>query len=177
VSVLLVVAGADAGTGPSLFPLADGNRWTLRDLKSGTASTITARRSGAVFILRAFPGAGTVRVRGQGEGVEAWDAVDRRWEPFLRLGAPAGTRYLVDLRGTTFWEDVDVTVASRRAVVRDARGRALRGCVRLTFSYRVGIADAGLEVLAFAPGVGPVFASEQSIEGPRESTLASFTLR
>jgi hypothetical protein len=175
----LVVALAAAAIGSAaapakLFPLADGNFWTLRERGSGVPSTTTVQERGGAFLLRGFPGAGTLRVRVAGLGVEAWDPGDHRWEPFLRLGARAGTRYVVDLSNKLFWRAIEVRIASRRAVVRGYRGRVLRGCTLLTFSYRQPIADAGLEELAFAPGIGLVKASEQSIEGPRVSTLASF---
>ena len=174
---LAAVAGASAARQASLFPLADGNRWTLRDLDSGAATTISLRRGASGLVLRGFPGADALRVRRAGRAVQAWDPEDRRWEPFLRFGAPAGTRYLVDLGGTSLWRSVEVVVASKRAVVRDFRGRVLRRCTRLAFLYRIPIADAGLLELSFAPGIGPVRFSEETIAGPRESALAAFRVR
>ena len=103
--------------------------------------------------------------------------MSRRWEPFLRLGAPAGTRFKVDLAGTPLWRSLTVTVASRSVVVHDARGKALRDCVRLTFATRKPIADAGLEELVFAPGVGFARIAEQTIAGTRVRVLSSHRLR
>ena len=103
--------------------------------------------------------------------MEAWDAADGRWETFLRLGAPAGTRYKVDLPRAGLWRNLVVTVASRKLEVEDARGRTLRGCVRLTFRNPKGLADAGLEELVFAPGVGIVRVAEITIAGTRTRLL------
>jgi hypothetical protein len=96
---------------------------------------------------------------------------------FLRLGAPAGTRYVVDLADTALWRSVVVTVASRRAVVEDATGRTLRNCVRLVVRQRKPVADAGVEELVFAPGVGPARIVEQTIAGPRTFLLAVWKVR
>lgn len=162
---------------PSPFPLADGNRWVLRDTETGTARTILLVRKPSGLVLRGLPGAADLRVRGAGKTKEAWDPASRRWEPLLRLGAPAGTRYVVDVGNSGLWRSLQVTVASRQAVVHDARGKTLRGCVRLTFRAKKPIADAGLEELTFAPGIGPVAVTEITIAGPRRSTLASYRLR
>lgn len=161
----------------SPFPLADGNRWVLRDTETGTARTILLVRKPSGLVLRGLPGAADLRVRSAGKTTEAWDPASRRWEPLLRLGAPAGTRYVVDVGNSGLWRSLQVTVASRQAVVHDARGKTLRGCVRLTFRAKKPIADASLEELTFAPGIGPVAVTEITIAGPRRSTLASYRLR
>jgi hypothetical protein len=157
---------------PRLLPLAAGNRWVLRD-EQGSAGTISVVRTSSGLLLRGLPGAGELRVRAAGRAVEAWDPDSARWEPFLRLGAPVGTRYTVDLAGTALWRSLVVTVASRSAVVHDARGKTLRDCLRLTFGSRKPIADAGLEELVFAPGLGFARTSEQTIAGTRVRVLAA----
>ena len=162
---------------PSPFPFADGNRWVLRNTDTGTARTISLSRKQSGLVLRGLPGAADLRVRRVSKTIEAWDPASRRWEPLLRLGAPAGTRYVVDIGDSSLWRSLQVTVASRQAVVHDARGKTLRGCVRLTFRARKPIADAGLEELTFAPGIGPVAVTEITIAGSRRSTLASYRLR
>jgi hypothetical protein len=162
---------------PSALPLAAGNRWVLRDAELGGTQAIAVTRSAAGLVLHGLPGAGDLRVRTAGRAVVAWDPADRRWEPFLRLGAAAGTTYAVDLAGTAIWRSLLVTVDSRRTVVTDARGKTFRNCVRLTFAARKPIADAGLEELVFAPGVGFVRTSEQTIAGPRVHLLAALRLR
>jgi hypothetical protein len=177
---LAIATGVSSAATPppaSLFPFADGNRWTLRERTSGAPMTISMRGRPGAFVLHRFPGLEAVRVRRVRGSVEAWDSADRRWEPFLRLSASVGTRYRVDLAGSVLWESVDVAVASKRALVRDYRGRVLRRCTRLTFRYRSPIADAGLEQLSFAPGIGPVSVSETTIAGTRERVLASFRVR
>ena len=176
---LALAAGPYAGAAraPSLFPLADGNRWTFTDLRSGTPRVISVRRQAGALVLRGFPGTAALRVRRAGQGVQAWDAAQRRWEPFLRLGAPRGTRYTVDLAGAGLWRKVVVTVESKRAVVQDSWDRTWRRCTRLGFRYRLPIADAGLEGLAFAPGVGPVWFEETTIAGPRVSALSGHRIR
>jgi hypothetical protein len=160
---------------PSLLPLSAGNRWVLRDPDRGGTKTLSVVRGASGLVLRGLPGAGELRVRTVGRAVEAWDTTSRRWEPILRLGAPAGTTYLVDLPATG-WRALTVTVASRRAEVEDARGKVLRNCVRLTFSTRKPVADAGLQELAFAPGVGFALTQEQTIAGPRIHLLAAYRL-
>jgi hypothetical protein len=174
---LLGCGAAAAGAHPSLFPLGDGNRWTLHDLQFGSETTIEVRGRASGLLLRGWPGASELRVRSAGRTVEAWDPSDQRWEPLLRLGAPRGTRYLVALGGIALWRSVEVEIASREAVVRDLRERTFRGCTRLTFRQRKPVVDAGLLELVVAPGVGPVRISVQTIAGPRQSLLAAHRIR
>jgi hypothetical protein len=134
-------------------------------------------RSGSALVLRGFPGTGPQRVRGLGDAVQARDSSQQRWEPFLRLGAPAGTSYAVYLADSPLWRSVVVTIASRHAVVEDANGRTLRNCVRLVVRQRKPVADAGVEELVFAPGVGPARIVEQTIAGPRTFLLAVWKVR
>jgi hypothetical protein len=179
-ALALVAAGFPAATAattsPSMLPLNEGNRWVLRDPDLGGTRSISVLRRPSGLVLRGVPGASDLRVRTVGRAIEVWDASSRRWEPFLRLGAAAGTTYLVDLPGTAFWRSLVVRVASRRVEVEDARGKTLRNCVRLTFSTKKPIADAGLEELVFAPGVGFALSSEQTIAGPRVYLLAALRL-
>ena len=173
-----VTSGNAVSSAPAaLLPLADGNRWVLRDLESGVTTTISTTRTRAGLVLSGLPGAGELRVRASGRSIQAWDRARARWEPFLRLGAPNGTRYKVDLAGAPLWRSLTVTVASRAAVVRDARGKTLRNCVRLTFASGKPVADAGVEELVFAPRVGFVRTAEQTIAGTRTHLLAELRLR
>lgn len=182
--MLLAVAGcgATAGEDPAqrrssaLLPLADGNRWVLRDVERPSTATISVVRRPSGLVLRGLPGAGDLRVRTASRAVQAWDPADGRWEPFLRLGARAGTRYAVALSSAPLWRSVTVTVSSRSAVVRDGRGRTLRGCVRLTFAARKPVADAGLEEVVLAPGVGFARIADQTIAGTRVRVLAGLRL-
>ena len=57
---------SDAARRASPFPLADGNRWTLRDVKMDAAPTIAVRRGYAGFVLSGLPGMPDVRVRWSG---------------------------------------------------------------------------------------------------------------
>lgn len=175
---LALVACGDAAVAlaPHPFPLANGNHWTLRQVDSGVATTISVRRSAGRLVLHGFPGAGDLRVRRAGQTLEAWDPADGRWEAFFRFGAPVGTRYVVKLPRTPLWHSVEVSVASKSAAVRDYNGKLRRGCTRFTFSYE-GVADAGLEHLSFAPGIGPVRYSESTIAGPRTYALAAFKVK
>jgi hypothetical protein len=180
--VLAVLAGlfpslTAATEQPDLLPLAAGNRWVLRDARLDSTKTISITRGSSGLTLHGLPGADDIRVRAAGRAVVAWDPVDKRWEPFLRLGATAGTSYALDLAGLPLWRSLVVTVESRRAIVHDARGKTLRNCVRLVFAARKPIADAGLEELVFAPAVGIVRTSEQTIAGPRVHLLAALRLR
>jgi hypothetical protein len=174
---LSVAAAAGAAPSPSLFPLADGNRWMLRDAERGAVSTISVRRQGGSFVLHGFPGAGDLRVRAAGEAVQAWDSSQARWEPFLPLGARAGTTQPVDLRATALWRNVLVTVASKNATVENDDGSERRGCTLLTFRSKGKLVDAGLEEMAFAPRVGPVRIVEQTIAGTRVKALVARTVK
>jgi|SRR5215208_2001513 len=162
---------------PRFLPLANGNRWTLRDLETRAATTVSVRTQGKAFVLRGFPGTSSLRVRRVQQNIQAWDRAQRRWESFLRLGARAGTRYGVDLGDAFLWQAVEVRVASKRADVRDYHGKLHRGCVRFTLRYRQPIADAGLEQLSFAPGIGLVRYSDTSIGGPRTSALGAARIK
>ena len=166
--------GAEAAGGPALFPLAAGNRWTFADQQTGASRVISVRRVAGALVLRGFPGTSALRVRKVGQSVQAWDRRDRRWEPFLRLGAPRGTRYRVDLAGTALWRRMVVTVEARRAVIQDSWDRTWRNCTRLAFESRLPVADAGVENVAFAPGIGPVWFEELTIAGPRASSLSGY---
>lgn len=170
----LAAADCSAGTPKRPFPLRDGNRWTLLDVATGARSRLAVQREASRLVLRGFPGAGALRVRPRGAAVEAWDERDRRWEPFLRLGARAGTTYRVDLGQEVLWQNVTVVVRSRTASVHDATDTVHSGCVVLRFRAARPIADAGVEEIAFAPGVGPVRVVETTIAGPRARLLESF---
>jgi len=174
---IVTVQYAGATGPPSAFPLADGNRWILSDVEGGGRATVSVRRQPAGLVLDGLPGTADLRVRAAGRTIEAWDPANRRWEPLLRLGAPAGTKYVVNLGSEPLWRSLRVTVASRDAVVHDARGKTLRNCVELTFRSLKPVADAGLEELTFAPGIGLVRTVELTIAGPRERVLASLRLR
>jgi hypothetical protein len=166
--------GANAATQPSLFPLEVGRSWQLYDERTGRragAVAVAREAEPAGVVLRGFPGLGEARVRGVGDAVEVWDPVARRWTRFLRLGAAAGTSWVVNLPRTLLWRNVVVTVASRNETVEDADGRAVRGAVRLTLRNRGKLADAGLEELVFAPGVGLARVVETTIAGPRTAVL------
>jgi hypothetical protein len=170
---LALVAVAEVRAQPkSLFPIAHGNRWTLRDVDSGVPRTVSVLNGVSGLELYGFPGLtdGT-RVRRAGATVQVWEATGQRWVTLLRFG-PAGSRFQVDLARVALWRAVEVRVASTRAVVRDYRGRVHRGCTRFAFRYR-GLADAGLIDLTFAPGIGFVRISEQSFAGPHTSLLDS----
>lgn len=167
----LVSASAAAAGSPNLFPLGARSSWTLTD-PQGNELTIRATRSGTSFLLRGFPGVASIRVRPDGGNVEAWDSRVSRWKPFLRLAAPEGTRYRVDLPRAPLWRAVDVRVASRETC--RVASREVRGCVAFALRSRKPIADAGVERLVFAPGLGPVEIVVQTIAGPRVYALGGF---
>jgi hypothetical protein len=166
---LLVVPSAAAlpGSSRQFFPLQVRNEWTFENLQYGGAETLTVMRADrGTFRLVGFPGAPSLRVRWSGQTLQAWDARDRRWEALLRLGAPAGTTYTVDLP-QPLWSRVQVTVASRRATVYNpVQRRSYSGALRLALRPNPELSDAGLTDLWFAPRVGPVRWVEQSIAGP-----------
>jgi hypothetical protein len=158
-----------------LFPIARGDRWTLREPGSGLPRTVSIRQGVSGLELFGFPGLtdGT-RLRRADTDVRVWEPYRQRWVTLLRFG-PRGTRYTVDLRGAPVW-NVEARVLSTTAVIRDYRGRVHRGCTRFAFRYH-GLADAGLTELTFAPGVGLVRVSQTSFAGPRTSVLVSARIR
>ncbi len=174
-ALALVLAAPACATSPAtLLPLRDGSRWLLRD-DSGVEAQLAVRKTTAGTTLTGIPGAGSLRVRTRGAAVEAYDTTQRRWEPFLRLGAKAGTAYKIDLTQTPMWRQVSARVVSRTTTVYDANGKAHRNCVRITF-FSNKIADAGPEELVFAPGIGFVRIAEQSIRGPQPKLLVSYRI-
>lgn len=173
---LVMVGGVSAEPSPSPFPLAAGNRWTLRDIETNVARTIFVRKEADGLVLTGLPGAPPLRVRWAGETLQAWDVADDRWEAIFRFGGPAGKGYLVNLGNTLLWRNVVVTLDAKRAPVGDLSGRT-RKCVRFTFGYKRGLADAGLESISFAPGIGPVRIADQTIAGTRELALAGYRVK
>jgi hypothetical protein len=171
--VLVPPAAALPGGSRQFFPLRGGNEWTFENRRYGGEDTVSvARASAGVFRLVGFPGAPSLRVRWSGQTVQAWDGAERRWEPFLRLGARAGTTYAVDL-SQPLWSGVRVTVASRRAsFFNPVLRRRHSGAVRLSIGPSPELSDAGVTGLWFAPRLGPVRWVEQSIAGPVEHVLA-----
>jgi hypothetical protein len=75
---LVMVGGVSAEPSPSPFPLAAGNRWTLRDIETNVARTIFVRKEADGLVLTGLPGAPPLRVRWVGETLQAWDVVDER---------------------------------------------------------------------------------------------------
>jgi hypothetical protein len=171
--VLVPSAAAAPPTGRQSFPLRAGNEWTFENRRYGGSDTLSVSPAPAgAFRLTGFPGAPSLRVRWSGQTLQAWDGRERRWEPFLRLGARAGTRYAVDL-SQPFWDGVRVTVVSRRAsFFNPVLGRRHVGIVRLGVSPSPELSDAGVTGLWFAPRIGPVRWVEQSIAGPVEHVLS-----
>jgi hypothetical protein len=173
-AVVLVPSAAGAPpTAPQLFPLRAGNQWTFENRRYGGEDGLSVdRASGREFRLVGFPGAPLLRVRWSGQTLQAWDRLERRWEPFLRLGARAGTTYTVDLP-QPLWGGVRVTVASRRAsFFNPVLRRRHSGAVRLSIAPSPELSDAGVTGLWFAPRLGPVRWAEQSIAGPIEHFLS-----
>jgi hypothetical protein len=175
----LVLAGPSSAAGaddarPSYFPLGQGNRWTYEDTRTGGEARMSTIRVGpGIFRLEGFPGASVLRVRRAGGVIQAWDAGQRRWEAFLRLGARKGTTYRVDLPNP-LWRDVRITVSSRSAVVRaEPMKRSFSKAVRLTLRPRPGLSDAGITSMVFAPGVGLVHWAELSFTGAVTHALSS----
>ncbi len=171
---LIGCMSAAAGTQPSMFPLADGNRWTFRSTVVGGVRTVAVEQRPGGLVLNGFPGVGPLRVRTTGRTVEAWDTADRRWEALLRFGAPTGSAYRVSLGEAPLWRGALVSVASKKTTVHGSGGRAYRACTQFTLRPPAKLADAGVLELSFAPGAGPVNWVEQSIAGPREWALASY---
>jgi hypothetical protein len=82
----------------------------------------------------------------------------------------------VNLGRTLLWRNVVVTLNAKRAAVDDFDGRS-RKCQTFTFGYKRGLADAGLESISFAPGIGPVRIADQTIAGTRELALDAYRVK
>ena len=169
-AVLLAACVSAASVDPQAFPLQAGARWSLAD-EAGNELVIRVTRGRGGYLLRGLPGLPPTRVRARGHDIQAWDPRAARWEPFLRLGAPVGTRYTVRLGSVPLWRSVEVTLASRTETCQDGERRMRRGCVALELGPPKDVADAGVERLVFAPGVGPVEVVVQTIAGPRRYAL------
>ena len=170
VTLAVLAAGPASASGaaePSLFPLGARATWKLAD-ENGSELRIRSTRSAPAYVLHGFPGFSALRIRAAGRDVQAWDARAAGWKPFLRLGAAAGARYRVDLSASPFWRAVDVTVSRTSCHVGT---RTVPGCVTLDVRALKPIADAGVERLVFAPGIGPVEVVVQTIAGPRSYSL------
>ncbi len=82
---LVATQAAPAAPSGSLFPLAAGNRWTLRDVERGSSATVSvAKDRPSGLLLRGFPGTADLRVRTEGSTIAAWDSGNDRWEPSSR---------------------------------------------------------------------------------------------
>jgi hypothetical protein len=174
-AVLLVSCAAAApDSSRRFFPLEANSEWTFEDTNYGGTSIMSVTRARAgVFQLDGFPGAPDLRVRWSGQTVQAWDDSQRRWEALLRLGAPAGTTYRVDLPAQ-FWNGVRVTVDSWRATVPNpVLRRSHKGAVRLAVRPPAELSDGGVTGLWFAPRIGLVRWVEESIAGPVVHVLSS----
>jgi hypothetical protein len=159
------------GPAGSLFPLEPGNEWTYESDRGERVLGVAPASAGA-FVLDGFPGARELRVRWEGTTLTAWDEADRRWEPLLRLGAPAGTTYAVALP-QPLWENVEVTVAATaETLYNPVLLRSHAAVVKLELQPDPGLADAGVLELWFEPEVGLVRWVEQSFLGPVAHVLA-----
>jgi hypothetical protein len=154
------------GPAGSLFPLEPRNEWTYASLRDGGERVLgVAPAEPGTFVLDGFPGARDLRVRWAGATLEAWDDDDRRWQPLLRLGAPAGTTYDVALP-QPLWENVEVTVASTaETLYNPVLLRSHEAVVKLELRPDPGLADAGVLELWFEPEVGLVRWLEESFLG------------
>ena len=131
--------------------------------ENGNELTIRSTRSASSYVLQGFPGSRPVRVRAGRPDVQAWDARAAGWKPFLRLGRRR-ERATASTSPSPLWRSVDVRVRAACQVGRPDRPR-LRDALALAALKPV--ADAGVERLVFAPGIGLVEVVVQTIAGPR----------
>lgn len=178
-SVPFVLAAALAAAAPAYanhkFPLQEGNKWTHKNLKFGGVSGMAvAQEYYGMFRLEGFPGGGDdFWVAWGGSTLYAWNWQTSEWKPFLRFGAPAGTKYKINL-GTTFYNNVEVTVAQHNLSFTDEHIRqTFAYCTLFQFGPVPGLYDAGIGSLVFAPNVGLVSTSEMTIAGPAARVLES----
>jgi hypothetical protein len=105
--------------------------------------------------------------------LQAWDAGQRRWEAFLRLGAAKGTSWQINLPDPV-WTQARASVESRTATVRvGPLGRSFSRAVRVVMRPSPELSDAGITKLVFAPGVGLVLWEELTFGGSVTYALSS----
>lgn len=175
-AVALAAGAAQAQTYQKYMPGQEGNKWTHLNMKFGGMSTVAVDDSWyGMFYLTGFPGLGDgAWAAWSANTLYVWNADAGAWKTFLRFGAYTGTKYTISLGSGTFYENVQVTVASKSTTFNDEPiQQTFYNCVRFTFGPMPGLADAGVGELVFAPNVGLVRSEEQSIAGPVTKVLYS----
>ncbi|MBI2900820.1 MAG: hypothetical protein HYY17_11605 [Planctomycetes bacterium] len=173
-SMTLAALVALAGTAQAQYyqkyePLKEGNAWTYQNQKWGVDATMKVAWSYyGMHYVEGFFGDGQW-LAWSGNTLYCWNATAYEWQPLFRFGAPTGTKYTVNF---DFLENVTVVVETKSAIFEDTViHQKFYNCVRFGFQYNTPIFDAGLMSMTFAPNVGLVETSSQSIAGPVQVVL------
>lgn len=168
-AVIVAAGAANAQTYQKYLPGQDGNKWSYLNMKFGGEASVAVTDSWyGMFFLSGFPGLGDgAWAAWSGNTLYVWNEDAGAWRIFLRFGAYTGTKYTINLGNGTFYQNVQVTVASKYYSLNDeVIKQTFTSCVRFTFGPMPGLADAGIGELVFAPNVGLVRSGEMSIAGP-----------
>lgn len=170
--VLAFVGVASAQQYQNYLPLKQGNAWTYQNQKWGNevVQKVASEYYG-MYYVEGFLGEGKWLAY-VGNTLYAWNDAAQQWGVLFRFGAPTGTTYPIDQGG--LFSNVSVRVDSRTAVFQDTvMQQNFYNCIRFTFKYATPIFDAGIGSMTFAPGVGLVETTSQSIAGPVQVVLKS----
>jgi hypothetical protein len=156
------------------FPIKKGNAWRYKGVKWADESTIEVAKAGQFgaqgpFALWSFPGT-ELGVWGRFAGSTSYarqvPVSDTTYAPFLRFGAPVGTKYHVDL-GPDY--EVDhrfkawLTVESKMLKVQHPYlNQTFKHCVSFLVSGGTS-SMKGLSRLVFAPTVGLILWSTAGV--------------
>lgn len=164
--VLLSASTAAAQSARELFPNHQGNEWTYTGGLSGhqTRTVKVAARSGGWAKVEGWQGDHWWWMSGASGRIWVWNASTSRYSLVFDLGAAVGTPQRADADDLSCVGGATFELVDDDATVQTAVG-TFNGCRILEFRQGPCV-DAGLARVVFAPDVGIVEWSEQSIAGP-----------
>ncbi|MBI4614604.1 MAG: hypothetical protein HY720_13420 [Planctomycetes bacterium] len=162
-----------AATAQELWPAQAGNTWTYEvSGQIGNGTTHEAKvvaTSGGWSKIEGFEGTHWWYMSGQSGRVWVWNESAGNYSLVFDLGLAKGAKFTMNFPGATCLDKTTWTVAEKNATL-DTEVGTFTGCVVLAL-VQSPCADAGLGEVAFAPGVGIVRTSSQSIAGPKTSNV------
>lgn len=173
---LLVLAAtpASAQTAQDLFPNQDGNAWTYEvrgQIGNGSTRQVSVTaRSGGWAQVTGLEGDHWLWMSAQSGRVWAWDASSGTYGLLFDLAAARGTQFSMQIPAAPCLNRSRWEVSKTAATVDTPVGR-FTDCVVIDNVQPV-CADAGIESMTFAPGVGLVAFAWTTIAGPHTAVLA-----
>lgn len=173
VALLALASAASAQTAQDLFPVHNGNEWKY-DLAGSTATgqrtmKIT-QRSGGWAEVDGLEGKHWWWMSAQSGRIWVWNTSTRRYSQAFDLGAAQGSDFTADADDVSCLDGAVYRVTDRNKSVNTPAG-TFNGCVEITMR-RNPCADAGIQHMVFAPSVGLIQYSWQTIAGPQTATLS-----